>query len=213
MTQAARHILETAISSVSQVGAVVEIGPGWGVLAKECGRRGFGYVAVDANLGLLKGLEGVGSVCSFAPPIPLRDGVCDVAIASHVIEHANSLPEAQGLISEMRRILHKKGCVILVAPDVLWRGKYFWDCDYSHNFPTSSRRLCQMVCDQGLEIAKVEYLYNHLTGLLGYAAGRIINWIPYRWPGCQPNSAFYSERIYKARMTFSRSVLIVARVP
>lgn len=213
MKQAAHHILQTAIQSVSQAQTIVEIGPGWGMLAEECKGRDLHYIAIDANFHLLKDLSKVASICSFVPPIPLGDRVCDVVIASHVIEHSDGLAKAQELVSDMRRVVRQGGCVVIVAPDILWRGKYFWDCDYSHNFPTSSRRLCQMFIDQGLEIAKVEYLYNHLTGLRGYLVGRLVNWVPYRYPGAQPNSVLYSERIYKARMTFARAVLVAARVP
>jgi len=212
MRQAALHILTVVEGLVEPLNSLVEVGPGWGLLAQECNDRGLHYTALDANSRLLRRLEIGRAVCSRVPPIPFRNGICDVVVASHVLEHANGLTNAQELISEMTRIVRRAGCVVIVSPDLLWAGKYFWDCDYSHNFPISSRRLFQMCIDQGLEVVKLEYLYNHLTGWRGNILGRLVNLIPYRYFAAQPNSFGYSEKIYRLRMTFSRSVLVIARV-
>ncbi|SRR5581483_7532675 len=209
MNQAAGHILAIASKSVREVGSVVEIGPGWGALARVCGERSVRYVAIDANLTLLQSLGDLHAVCSVVPPIPLGNESCDVIVASHVLEHSNGRLEAQQLILEMKRVVRPRGCVIIVSPDLLWAGKYFWDCDYSHSFPTSARRLQQMLVDARLTIVKVEYIYNHLTGWRGFLAGQLTSLIPYRLYGCQPHSLGYSEKLYRLRMTFSRSVVIV----
>jgi SAM-dependent methyltransferase len=211
MRQAAVHVLTVMTRAVTPLSKVVEIGPGWGALAKECDIRGLQYAAIDTNLRVLSHLGTRLTICSLVPPIPLRTGVCDVVVASHVLEHADGLAKAQELVSEMRRIVRPSGCVVLVSPDVLWTGKYFWDCDYSHNFPTSSRRLMQMCLDHKLEIVKMQYLYNHLAGWRGNALARLLKLIPYRYVGAQPNSFGYSEKIYRLRMAFSRSILVVAR--
>jgi len=211
MRQAADHIFTTVSGSVSSLKSVVEIGPGWGVFAGVCNSRRLEYTAIDTNIGLLRRLEKVQTVCSFVPPIPFRNEICDAVVACHVLEHCDGSTRAQELISEMGRIVRRGGCVLIISPDFLWTGDYFWDCDYTHNFPTSSRRLSQLFIDQGLEIINLEYLYNHLSGWRGYCVGRLVSLMPYRYLGSQPHSAGYSERIYRLRMTFSRSVLIVAR--
>jgi len=213
MKQAAEHILATASQSVSPLKTVIEIGPGWGSFAHRCNERKLHYTAIDTNIRLLRRLGQVQTICSLVPPIPLRDEICDLVVASHVIEHCSGLDKAIELLSEMKRIVRRNGCVIVVSPDLLWTKNYFWDCDYTHSFPTSSRRLYQMFLDQELEMCRLEHLYNHLSGWGGYFVGRLVSLIPYRCLGSQPNFVGYSERVYKLRMTFSRSVFIMAKRP
>ncbi len=208
----AEHLFGRLDSASNGLRHVVEIGPGRGAFATVCREHGREYTAVDVNAGLLQALTG-DSVCSFVPPLPLRDSVADAAVASHVIEHASGLPQAQAMLAEMCRVVRPGGCVAIIAPDLLWVRNYFWDCDYSHSFPVSSRRAHQMFLDAGLEVAHMEYVHNHLTGLPGAIVGRTVGLLPYRLPGAQPTSPLYADRIYKLRMTFSRSVLIIGRRP
>jgi SAM-dependent methyltransferase len=211
--QAADYTLQRVAQVVAPLERVVEIGPGRGAFRIACQQRGLAYTAVDANLGLLQDLEAAARVCSFVPPLPLRDGICDAVVANHVLEHAAGLPQAQALLADMVRIVRPGGCVAITSPDLLWVGNYFWDCDYSHNFPTSARRLYQLFLDQGLAIAHLEYTHNHLTGWKGQLVGRAARLVPYRLFGAQPTSRLYSDQIYKARLTFARAVLIIGRRP
>jgi SAM-dependent methyltransferase len=213
MKQSAEHLLDRICQVVHPIQKIVELGPGWGAFAQACRDRGIRYTAVDTNIRLLEELKPANTICSFVPPFPLHDRVCDVVVASHVLEHSNGLGQAQALVSEMIRIVREGGCVAIVSPDLLWVGKYFWDCDYSHSFPTSSRRLYHLFIDHRLEIVCLEYLHNHLTGWKGSLLGRIVGLIPYRIFGTQPTSREYSERVYRLRMTFARSVQIIGRRP
>jgi SAM-dependent methyltransferase len=210
--KAAEHVFGRLRSALPELRHLVEIGPGRGAFAAVCRSQGLEYTAVDVNAGLLQSMDG-DRVCSFVPPLPLQDAVADAVVASHVIEHAAGLPQAQAMLAEMSRIVRPGGCVVIVSPDLLWMRNYFWDCDYSHSFPVSSRRAHQMFLDAGLEVAHLEYVHNHLTGWRGAVAGRGVELIPYRLPGAQPTSSLYVDRIYKLRMTFGRSVLIIGRRP
>jgi len=211
--QAAEFTLGHVQRHVNPLRHVVEIGPGRGPFTNACHRAGIGYTAVDANPGLLHALDATDGICSFVPPLPIRNVVCDAAVANHVLEHVNGLPQAQAMIAEMRRIVRPGGCVAITSPDLMWVRNYFWDCDYSHNFPTSARRLYQLFLDQGLEVVYLGYVHNHLTGLVGHIAGSLAVSVPYSLPFAQPNSSLYSDQIYKARLTFSRAVLIIGRCP
>lgn len=208
---AAEYLFEQIATVVPDFRRVVEIGPGRGAFARLCHRHGIAYTAVDVNAGLLQALDCNGRVCSFVPPLPLRDGVADVVVASHVLEHASGLPQAQSMLAEMRRVVCPGGYVVIVSPDLMWVRNYFWDCDYSHNFPISARRAHQLFLDCGLHIVRLEYVYNHLTGSVGWLLGSLVRWMPYHAPGAPPNSRLYLDRIYKLRMTFSRSVLIIGQ--
>lgn len=190
---------------------VVEIGPGRGTFMRACLARGLQYTAIDANLGFLQGLERGRTVHAFAPPLPLSDAVADAVVATHVIEHAPGVQQASAMLAEMIRIVRPGGIVVITAPDLLWYKEYFWDCDYSHNFPTSARRLQQMFLDQGLEIVRLEYVFNHLTGTLGALAGYAARAVPYGPPGTLPGSPLYIDQIYKSRLSFARGVFIIGR--
>lgn len=209
--QAAEYTLRLALRHAAPLNRVVEIGPGRGALANVCRTWGIRYVGVDANIGLLEHLEAGSSVCSFVPPIPLSSAICDAVIANHVLEHAVNLPQAQLLIAEMCRVVRPGGIVVVTSPDVLWEGMEFWDCDYSHNFVTTARRLHQLFRDQDLEVAHLVYVHNHIEGVAGAIVGRIIRLVPYHVPGSTPLSPLYIERLYKLRMTFARSVVIIGR--
>jgi len=213
MRQAAESILTEVSAAVSPLEKVLELGPGWGALAQVCHKRGLSYTAVDANLKLLRRIQPVKGICALFPPFPLRDAVCDVVVASHVIEHCNGLAQAQALLSEMFRIVRTGGCIVIVSPDLLWVGKYFWDCDYSHNFPTSLRRLYYMFVDQGLKIVKLQYVHNHLTGWKGYLLGWFVSILPYRVPVGREPTGKWIDRVYKLRLAFARSVQIIGRRP
>lgn len=208
---AAQHLFRRLSAAVPSLSRVVEIGPGRGAFAAICREQGTAYTPVDVNAGLLQALTGESGVCSFVPPLPLRDGVADAAVASHVLEHAAGLPQAQAMLAEMCRVVRPEGCVAIISPDLLWVRNYFWDCDYSHNFPVSSRRAHQMFIDAGLKVVRLEYVHNHLTGWQGALVGGALRLLPYRAPGAQPTSPLYVDQIYKLRMTFSRAVLIIGR--
>lgn len=211
MRQAAEYVLQKTAALVSPLAKVAEIGPGWGAIARVCSERGVLHVGIDANLAILRNIELTRRVCAFVPPLPLRTNMFDVVIASHIFEHCSTLATAQELLAELARIVRIDGCIVIVAPDVLWAGRYFWDCDYTHNFATSSRRLSQMFVDQALEVVALEYVFNHLPSLRGYVLGSLIHLLPYRLIGSQPGSYGYSEILYRFRTTFSRSVLIIGR--
>ncbi len=209
--QAAEYTLTIIARHVDPLNRLVEIGPGRGMIADACRARGMFHIGVDANSGLLTELEPGSAVCAFAPPLPLQSAICDAAVANHVLEHAAGLPQAQALVAEMRRIVRPGGVVSITSPDVLWEGIEFWDCDYSHNFVTTARRLQQLFRDQGLDVAYLGYVHNHLEGAAGALAGYLARLAPYHAPGALPASPLYVDQVYKLRMTFARSVQIVGR--
>jgi SAM-dependent methyltransferase len=209
--QAAEYTMRRAASLTTPLRAVVEIGPGRGVFMESCRQRGLSYAALDANLGLLQQLGAESAARADAALLPLGDKVCDMVVASHVLEHMPGIAEAQAFVGEMARIVRPGGSVVVTTPDLLWYRNYFWDCDYSHNFPTSARRLHQLFLDQGLEVACLEYVYNHLSGPRGMVAGHLARLVPYRAPDAPPGSPLYVEQIYKARLSFARCVFIVGR--
>lgn len=210
----ARMVLARLRAAAPQARTVVEVGPGHGAFAAACAEAGLSYTAVDINLRLLRGLQGRGhaGLRAMAPGLPLAAGAYDLAFASHVIEHSPTYRDALSFAAELGRVVAPGGIVALVAPDYLALGDDFWNCDYSHSFPTTRRRLRQLVRDAGLALAGDEYLWGPLQGAPGVLAGITIG---SRAAGALARSVpgRLGERLYKARLTFNRAVLIAARVP
>ncbi|MEI7771196.1 MAG: methyltransferase domain-containing protein [Chloroflexales bacterium] len=192
---------------------VLEIGPGHGSFAAVCAEVGYQYTALDINLRLLRTIQARGhsSVRAIAPLLPVSAGSYDIAFASHVIEHSPTYRDAAAFLSELGRTVVAGGVVALVAPDYLALREDFWNCDYSHGFVTTRRRLRQIMRDCGLDPAGEGYVWGPLRGIGGRIAGltigsRIAGQIARGLPGR------VGERLYKARLTFARAVLIIGRV-
>lgn len=210
----ARLVLRSLLDTSPRARTVLEIGPGHGAFASACAEAGLGYTALDVNLRLLRTIQdrGHSSVRALAPRLPLADGSYDLAFASHVIEHSPTYRDALAFAAELGRVVTPGGLVALVAPDYLALGDDFWNCDYSHSFPTTRRRLRQLLRDAGLRVAGDDYLWGPLQGGAGALAGctvgsRAAGAIARAIPGK------LGERLYKARLTFARAILIRAQVP
>ncbi len=192
---------------------ILEIGPGRGVFADIAHSNGIAYVALDINRKLLSGIgqRGHAGIAGMAPQLPINDAAFSIAFASHVIEHSPNYRDALNFLEEMRRVVHAGGLVALVAPDYLALREDFWNCDYSHSFVTTRRRLRQIMRDSQLTIVDECPIYGPLAGNLGALPGAILGSsgagaIARAIPGK------LGERLYKVRLTFSRAWLIIGQV-
>lgn len=208
----ARAVLDRMRSARPGARSVLEIGPGHGSFAEACVQSGLAYTALDVNMRLLSRLRTAGhaAVRARAPRLPIADGRYDIAFASHVIEHSPSFPEALAFTAELARVVTPSGLVVLVAPDYLALREDFWHCDYSHGFVTTRRRLFQLLRDVGLQVIGDTYLWGPLQGVSGALAGatigsRLTGALARALPGRG------GERLYKARLTFARAVLIIGQ--
>lgn len=193
---------------------VLEIGPGHGSFAAICADARYRYTALDINLRLLRAIQSRGhsGVRALIPLLPVATGSYDIVFASHVIEHNPTYRDAAAFLSELRRTVTPGGVVAMVAPDYLALREDFWNCDYSHGFVTTRRRLRQIMRDCGLEPTRDRYVWGPLKDVGGQIAGltigsRLAGQIARGLPGR------LGERLYKARLTFARAVLIIGRVP
>ncbi len=213
MTQA-RNVLAHLRAAHPTAGSILEIGPGHGSFALACAQAGLRYTALDVNLRLLQGIHAAGhvGVRARAPRLPITDSRYDIAFASHVVEHSPSFVEALAFSTELARVVAPAGVVALVAPDYLALREDFWNCDYSHGFVTTRRRLGQLLRDAGLQVIGDTYIWGPFQGLRGALAGatlgsRLSGAVARALPGR------VGERLYKARLTFSRAILILGQVP
>lgn len=210
----ARYVLGRLLCVSPHSRSLLEIGPGRGVFAGVCRQAHLRYYALDINHRLLMRLgdQGVCRVQSYAERLPFVSRAFDIAFASHVIEHSPGYVEALSLLSEMRRVVIPGGIVALIVPDYLALREDFWNCDYSHSFVTTRRRLLQMYHDAELTVIEQRSLYGPLTGTVGWLGGYTLGGgtmgaIARMIPGA------LGEKLYKMRLTFARAILMIGRVP
>lgn len=150
----ANYALELA-GKHTNLSTALEIGPGNGDFAWACRERGLKYIAVDGNANRCRYMSSENYECiqSMVPPIPVGDATYDMVYASHVLEHMKDWPSALEFVHECGRVTKPGGVTVLVTPDYLKVGSYFWDVEYSHGFVTTPRRVRQLIMDAELSPA------------------------------------------------------------
>ncbi|MCS7288905.1 MAG: class I SAM-dependent methyltransferase [Roseiflexus sp.] len=207
-----RCVLDRLMRALPSASSLLEIGPGRGAFADACRQKHLQYCALDINARLLRDLSkrGHSVVQARATHIPCAGETFDIVFASHVVEHSPGYSEALMFLEGMCRVAKRGGLVAIVAPDYLALREDFWNCDYSHSFVTTQRRLRQMYYDAGLAIIDELSLYGPLTGLGGWVAGqtlggRVLGQVARMMPGT------VGEKLYKLRLTFARAILMIGR--
>jgi SAM-dependent methyltransferase len=196
-------------------GAMLEIGPGQGSLARLAVARGWKYRAMEASEILIAHLRGQGLevVEGWAPPILADDASVDVVYADQVLEHMSGIDAARQFVAEARRVLKPGGYLFVVVPDYLKERTFFWDVDYTHNFVTTERRMQQLLRDGGFEIRELVRSIGAATGVKRdlLAAGAVFANVP----GLNVLSRYTgtSELLFKVRKNLFSTLEYVARKP
>jgi len=202
-------------AEIASGSSVLEIGPGRGVFADICLEKGIEYVAVEPNRQMAASLEKRGAqvTCAMVPPLPEIDRTFDTVVMINVMEHMNGMQDALQISRQIREVLKPKGKLVICSPDYLnWRHNFF-NCDFSHNYVTTQRRLKQLLVNAGFGNIKSCYLSGPLTGFVCFIVSVLISRLPFgRLNALFPdNKVFY--KLYKIQLTFSRRVLILAEKP
>lgn len=207
--RAARRIL--AFGNVAPGGSVLEIGPGRGEFAGLCLERKIDYHAVEPNAGLAESLRvrGATVVCARVPPLPELDRKFDLVAMINVMEHMNGLEQALDIACQIRQVLKPGGRFLIHAPDYLsWRRQFF-NCDFSHNYVTTRRRLDQLLVNAGYEDIRSRYMSGPFIGAGAVVLSAFASRMPFGalealFPRCP-----ICSRGYKLQLTLSRRVLIL----
>ncbi len=193
--------------------SVLEIGPGRGVFADICFEKGIEYFAVEPNQQMAASLEkrGANVVRTMVPPLPDLEKEFDVVVMINAMEHMNSMQDALQLAGQIRDVLKPKGKLVICSPDYLNLRHNFFNCDFSHNYVTTRRRLRQLLLSAGFENIKSCYLSGPLTGLVCIIVSALFSRLPFGMLNAwfPDNKVFF--KLYKIQLTFSRKVLILAR--
>ena len=151
--------------------SVLELGVGKGWFAQVCREHGHSYQGVEANEDQCRELEaqGLTMTCGRVPPVPV-DGKFGLVYSAHLIEHLGGGELVHELLADCARLLAPGGIVALLFPDAMAMGSHFWNCDYTHVWPTTERRVAQALADAGFAVAAAHRLNGHYTGAMQLAA-------------------------------------------
>jgi SAM-dependent methyltransferase len=207
--RAARRML--AFAAVGPGSRVLEVGPGRGELAELCLAQKMEYHAVEPNAQLAASLreKGANVICARVPPLPALDGKFDLVLMVNVMEHMNGLEQALDTACQIRQVLNPGGKFLVHAPDYLsWR-KNFFNCDFSHNYVTTRRRLDQLLLNAGYEDRRSCYMSGPLRGAPAVVVSAVASRLPFGalealFPACS-----LCSKLYKLQLTFSRRILIL----
>jgi len=143
---------------------ILEIGPGCGFFAKICTLQKMKYCAVEMNAHQTDFLqkEGFDVVSATIPPIPAGKPV-QLIWLSHVLEHAASYTEAKAMLSACYDRVDKDGYVVIIGPDIHHWKTEFWDCDWSHGYPTSLIRVEQLLSETGFSVYRSMHHTSSMT--------------------------------------------------
>lgn len=189
---------------------VLEIGPGRGLFADLCLEAGLRYVAVEPNATMAASLEQRGAevLRERVPPLPKLEGRFDAVVMIHLVEHLNTMQEALALTTQVKDVLGPKGRVLVCSPDFLNWGRHFFNCDFSHNYVTTERRLRQLLLNAGFRHVRSRYLAGPLAGwpavlVSGLAAHLPFGLLNALWPDCR-----LAYKLYKMQLTCLRAVAV-----
>jgi SAM-dependent methyltransferase len=163
-------------------GDLLEIGPGHGGIARVARDEGWRWFGLEPSPVLAAGLRAdrFQVVRAWTPPFPVGDQCVDAVYADQVLEHMNGAAEARAFVAEMRRVLRPGGAALVVVPDHVKEGRFFWDIDYTHNFVTTERRMRQLLYDGGFEVLELARTIGNASGAArqALAAGAAVLNVP-----------------------------------
>ena len=192
---------------------VLEIGPGRGDFADICLERGIEYAAIEANRYMAESLEKRGAevVRAMVPPLPALDKTFDAVVMLNVMEHMNGMQDALQITQQISNVLKPKGKFVICSPDYLnWRYNYF-NCDFSHNYVTTRRRLKQLLINGGFSHTRNCHLCGTTTGCLCFLISGVFSRLPFGLLNAMFSESKFFYKLYKIQLTFMRKVLIIGQ--
>ncbi len=197
-------------ADISPSGKVLEIGPGRGIFADICLQHRFEYYAIEPNEQMASALEQKGAkiIRTLVPPLPKLEKQFDAVVMVAVMEHMNSMQDALQICQQIKNVLTPKGKFIICSPDYLNWGKHFFNCDFSHSFVTTRRRLKQLLLNAGFTKIKNCYLSGPFSGVIGVIISIPAARLPFGLLNAWFPDNIIFHKLYKLQLTFSRKVLI-----
>ena len=205
-----RRVFESA--GIKAGDRVLEIGPGRGAFAELCLERRTEFTAIEPNPELAASLErrGVAVFRAKVPPLPALPTKYDVTVMIHVLEHMDGLTEALQVTQQIRDHLEPGGRLVVCSPDYLNMRHYFFDCDFSHNYVTTRRRLAQLLLSAGYEDVRSRYLSGPWLGPWSLLPAAVAAHLPFGLAHAWCPQSRLCLKLYKLQLTFCRQVMMIA---
>ncbi len=210
-----QHLFDFAGMEASQ--SVLEIGPGRGLLADICRREGVRYTAIEPNVQMAESLRSRGAevIEAMVPPLPPLERKFDYIVMNNVLEHMNDTREALSVARQIRDCLVPGGRFVVCSPDYLNMRSEFFNCDFSHSYVTTQRRLAQLLLSAGYDATKTEsgYVAGPLKGAMAVIVSAVMARMPFGkllswWP-----ENFVIGKLYKLKLTLCGKILIFGENP
>jgi ubiquinone/menaquinone biosynthesis C-methylase UbiE len=145
---------------------VLELGVGKGYFAKACfmysqkHHLNIKFSAFDRNKDMLNNLTKFNKeIKTYSGELPgLKIGSnkkFDVVYCAFVVEHLKNGLEIYELIENIKRVLKDNGLIIFFTPNALSQKFEFFNIDYTHHYPTTSRNVAQAFYDCDITDVKV----------------------------------------------------------
>jgi hypothetical protein len=113
------------------------------------------------------------------PPLPPGPAV-GVVWMSHMLEHAPTYRDARAIVAAAAERLAHGGHLVVIGPDVLSSRGGFWDSDWSHGFPTSLRRVAQLLGEAGLQVVAKRHHTLTVDGAWATVLSGLLRLVPCR---------------------------------
>ncbi len=195
--------------------AVLELGPGKGWFARVCRERDLRYKGIEANEKQCQALEadGLEVICARVPPVPVKppEGGFGLVYSAHLLEHLGGAEQVHELLSDCARLAGDGGVVAMLFPDAMDMGANFWNCDYTHVWPTTERRVAQAMADAGLEVVASHRLRGHYTGARWALAAAAARPLALKAANVLARSPERRDVVYRGWMYLQQDVLLVGR--
>ena len=162
-----RRLLDTITTWTGKPASLLEVGAGWGFIGRAASELGISYQGIELSERQTQSLReaGLDVIQGRIPPYPEGARV-DMIYAAHLIEHFPTWQDALDFTEASRDRLSTGGRLVIVAPDILsWR-QHFWDVDWSHGYPTTLRRLEQLISESGMEVERATYTAGGTFGMV-----------------------------------------------
>jgi len=189
---------------------LLEIGPGKGYFARKCKKFNINYSAIEANEKMADDLKKSGFKNIYqdmAPPIKTEQKF-DVIFMDQVFEHMLNFNKAIDLINSCRDRLNKNGLLIISSPDYQVFKEDFFNCDYTHSYPTSVMRLSQILNDGDFKVIYRNY-YSFLNK--GFIHTRIISFLSKLLYNIGIFKIIFREKAYKIKVSLLSSCIIIGK--